>query len=34
VSARGTTLRVSPHVYNSPADVDRLVEALQHECEL
>lgn len=28
VSARGDNLRVSPHLYNTPADVDRLIEAL------
>ena len=28
VSVRGDNLRVSPHLYNTPADVDRLLEAL------
>ncbi|HEX2058415.1 MAG TPA: aminotransferase class V-fold PLP-dependent enzyme [Actinomycetota bacterium] len=28
VSVRGTSIRVSPHVYNSPADVARLLEVL------
>jgi selenocysteine lyase/cysteine desulfurase len=28
VSVRGDSLRVSPHVYNSEADVDRLLEEL------
>ena len=31
VSVRGRSLRVSPHVYNRPADVDRLAEALAAE---
>lgn len=29
VSARGRAIRVSPHVYNTPADVQALVEALR-----
>jgi selenocysteine lyase/cysteine desulfurase len=28
VSVRGDAVRVSPHVYNVPADVDRLLELL------
>ena len=28
VSQRGNSIRVSPHVYNTPADVDALIEAL------
>ena len=28
VSQRGESLRVTPHVYNTPADVDRLIDAL------
>ncbi|MEM1269343.1 MAG: aminotransferase class V-fold PLP-dependent enzyme [Bacteroidota bacterium] len=28
VSVRGRSLRVSPHVYNTPADVDALIDAL------
>lgn len=28
VSVRGDAVRVSPHVYNDPADIDRLVEVL------
>ena len=28
VSVRGTAVRVSPHVYNDEADLDRLVDAL------
>jgi selenocysteine lyase/cysteine desulfurase len=30
VSLRGETLRISPHVYNSPTDVERLLKALAH----
>jgi selenocysteine lyase/cysteine desulfurase len=29
VSVRGDSLRVTPHVYNSAADVDRLIDALK-----
>jgi selenocysteine lyase/cysteine desulfurase len=29
VSVRGSAMRVSPHVYNTQADVDRLIEALE-----
>jgi selenocysteine lyase/cysteine desulfurase len=29
VSVRGRSLRVSPHVYNTEIDVDRLIEALR-----
>jgi selenocysteine lyase/cysteine desulfurase len=28
VSVRGDAVRVSPHVYNTPADIDRLIDAL------
>jgi len=28
VSVRGDSLRVSPHLYNTAADVDRLLEVL------
>jgi selenocysteine lyase/cysteine desulfurase len=28
VSVRGDNLRVSPHLYNTPEDVDRLLSAL------
>jgi len=28
VSVRGDNIRVSPHLYNTAADVDRLLEAL------
>jgi selenocysteine lyase/cysteine desulfurase len=30
VSLRGDRLRVTPHLYNDEADVDRLIEALRH----
>jgi selenocysteine lyase/cysteine desulfurase len=29
VSVRGSSIRITPHLYNSEADIDRLVEALQ-----
>ena len=29
VSVRGSSIRITPHLYNSEADVDRLVQALQ-----
>ena len=29
VSLRGNSMRVSPHVYNTPADIQRLLEALE-----
>jgi selenocysteine lyase/cysteine desulfurase len=29
VSVRGSSIRVTPHVYNTEADVDRFVEALE-----
>jgi selenocysteine lyase/cysteine desulfurase len=29
ISLRGTSLRITPHVYNSPEDVERLVNVLQ-----
>ena len=29
VSVRGSAVRVSPHVYNDEADLNRLVDALQ-----
>jgi selenocysteine lyase/cysteine desulfurase len=29
VSLRGKALRISPHLYNSSADVDRLFEVLE-----
>jgi selenocysteine lyase/cysteine desulfurase len=29
VSVRGDAVRVSPHVYNDEADIDRLVEVLR-----
>ena len=29
VSVRGSSIRVTPHVYNTEADIDRFVEALQ-----
>ena len=29
ISLRGTSLRITPHVYNSPQDVERLVNVLQ-----
>jgi selenocysteine lyase/cysteine desulfurase len=28
VSLRGTSMRITPHLYNTPADTDRLVSAL------
>ncbi len=30
VSVRGDTVRVTPHLYNTDADVDRLLQALRH----
>jgi selenocysteine lyase/cysteine desulfurase len=29
VSVRGSSIRVTPHLYNSDSDIDRLVEALE-----
>jgi selenocysteine lyase/cysteine desulfurase len=29
VSVRGDSLRVTPHLYNDDADVDRLIHALE-----
>ena len=29
VSVRGSSIRITPHLYNTGADIDRLVEALQ-----
>ena len=29
VSVRGSSIRVTPHLYNTEADIDRLVEALR-----
>lgn len=29
VSVRGTSIRIAPHLYNTPADVDRLLTALE-----
>jgi len=29
ISLRGASLRITPHLYNTPADIDRLVEALE-----
>ena len=29
VSVRGASIRVTPHVYNTKADIDRFVEALE-----
>jgi selenocysteine lyase/cysteine desulfurase len=29
VSVRGDSLRITPHLYNDDADVDRLMHALQ-----
>ena len=33
VSVRGRSMRVTPHVYNSDMDADRLLEALQQEAD-
>jgi selenocysteine lyase/cysteine desulfurase len=30
VSVRGSSIRVTPHLYNTGADIDRLVDALEH----
>lgn len=30
VSVRGDSIRVAPHVYNEPADIDRFLEVLSH----
>ena len=29
ISVRGSSIRVTPHVYNSVADVERLIEVLR-----
>lgn len=31
VSVRGTSMRVTPHLYNSTQDIDRFLEVLAHE---
>ena len=32
VSVRGDSMRVTPHLYNTEEDADRLLEALEHAC--
>jgi selenocysteine lyase/cysteine desulfurase len=32
VSIRGDSIRVAPHVYNEPTDIDRLFDVLRQRC--